>query len=99
MYSRKPSPSEMVSALNRDLPNLPLTELYEEVALNGIGFYNSLVCTALPCLFDLKINNGAWTKFTTGDHQIDMYLISAFLDVRYRTYYYNTTTTMISKLP
>ena len=69
------SEREVVSELEKELPNLPVLYLYDHKNTN-----KNKTCGQLPALYDIHFNNQYWQETTTSNGTF--YLYGAYLDVR-----------------
>ena len=74
--SKQSSERELVSELERKLPNLPLLYLYDQ----NRHVNKNKTCGRLPALYDIHFNNIYWQETSTTNGTF--YLYGAYLDVR-----------------
>jgi len=74
--SPKKSDKEILSELERHLPNLPLVYLLDKKGFH----YKNKTCAKFPTIYDININNIYWQETDTTNGTF--YLYGAYLDIR-----------------
>ena len=74
--SPKKTDKEVLSELERQLPNLPLVYLLDKKGFH----YKNKTCAKFPTIYDININNIYWQETDTSNGTF--YLYGAYLDVR-----------------
>ena len=77
VFYRVSSERDMVTELERKLPNLPVLYLYNQTKTKE---HKNKTCGQPPALYDIHFNNQYWQETTTSNGTF--YLYGAYLDVR-----------------